>query len=75
MALVRCDVCGKPKRSKNVYIKKVLPYGGFESALICGRKGCSNQGYIWLTKDEVDSYDDGVKIFEIASNATKIKAS
>ncbi len=72
MALVRCKD-HRPKGRTADYVRAVNPLGNSETAAICGSTGCENPGLVWLTDEESHAYEDGQRIFEFATNVTKIK--
>ena len=52
----------------------VQPVGYPESAIICGRVGCTNPGLLWLEESEWRDYQQGERIFFIPGHAgVKIK--
>ncbi len=75
MAVVRCKEHGQPRPRIRNYTHVVVASGGENTALICGRTRCENPGEIWLEDDEWDEYQRGERIFEIPSNAVKVKAA
>jgi len=73
MALVRCSHCGKPEGRTKSYVTSVDPVGYLETAAICGRKGCTHPGKVWLTAEEYRQYQQGERIFSVPNAAVKIK--
>jgi len=71
MALCRCK--NDRPRNKEKYIHYVQPIGYPNTSSICGKPSCSNAGLIWLTKIEYDEFLNGRRIFDYASNVTKVK--
>lgn len=74
MALARCEECGKPIGRNRKYFGNVEPLGYPNTALICGKKGCSNPGLIWLEAYEWKEYQSGKTIFEPPTASVKFKA-
>lgn len=73
MALVRCEVHGRPQGRTQVYVLGVHPVGFPQTAAMCGLKGCEHPGVVWLTTDETAAYRKGQRIFEVPNAAVKIK--
>lgn len=78
MTLVRCSVCGvKPAGRggyKRTYVTSVQPLGHPNSALVCGTPTCSGPGLIWLEQAELNAYNKGQRVFEMATNTAKVRA-
>jgi hypothetical protein len=78
MVLVRCSICGvkPPGRSgyKRNYVRSVEPLGHPNSALVCGVPSCSGAGLIWLEPSELDAYNQGQRVFDMATNTAKVRA-
>jgi len=78
MALVRCKSSGvKPLGRggyKRSYVRSVQPLGYPNSGLVCGTPSCSSPGLIWLEQNELDAYNSGQRIFEMATNTAKVRA-
>jgi len=72
MALVRCKD-HLPKGRTTDYVQSAEPLGYPDTAAICGSKHCDNSGLVWLTNREAHAYEAGQRIFEFATNVTKIK--
>lgn len=79
MALCRCkEKHSNPKGRAKDYVLSVEPLGYPENtSSICGIKddkvNCTNPGLIWLTEDEKNEYNNGVRIFAYATNVCKVK--
>ena len=76
MAIVRCEVCGKPTqhvKSPGYSAKPHLPVGHPNSGLVCGKPDCKNPGFVWLKQDEETAYLAGQRIFGIHTQTAKIK--
>ena len=74
MALVRCPTHGNPQgRAGNDYVTSVQALGYPETAAICGRPECSNPGMVWLTREEQVAYAKGQRVFDLSTNAARIK--
>ncbi len=74
MALVRCQQHGHPKGRTADYVDvPAEPVGHPDSGVICGLKDCDNPGLVWLTREEYAAYQDGERIFGLATYAVKIK--
>jgi hypothetical protein len=52
----------------------VHPVGYPETALVCGRPDCYQPGIIWLESDESAAYDNGERVFQLQTNAVKVRA-
>lgn len=63
MALVRCEVHGRPHGRSRNYVRSVKTLGYPNTAAICGLKNCEGPGLIWLEQFESDQYDSGQRIF------------
>lgn len=78
MALVRCEACGiQPAGTGHYtrdYVRAVHPVGYPETALVCGRPDCYQPGIIWLESDESAAYDNGERVFQLQTNAVKVRA-
>jgi hypothetical protein len=74
MAIARCEKCGRPKANKppEYAAHPRLPVGHPNSGVICGTRGCTNPGKIWLKLDEEKQYDAGERIFGIHTYTAKI---
>jgi hypothetical protein len=73
MALVRCEKC-KVQRNAEDYVQAVEPVGFPTTAVICGSVGCANPGLIWLKAEEKSAFENGQRVFELATHATKVQA-
>ena len=64
-----------PKNNKiHIYTHYGVPVGYPNSSSICGKVGCNNVGYIYMTEDEVVNYNNQLKrIFNYANGGTKVK--
>jgi len=72
MALVRCKQHGKPRGRK--YVTSKLPAGyPNQCAAICGREGCPNVGFVWLTADEKNAYVKGARIFNLPTCSARVQ--
>lgn len=73
MALVRCEQHGNPKGRTTDYVRSAEPVGYPDSAAVCGLKDCDNPGLVWLTEEENNAFEEGERIFRLATNAAKVK--
>jgi hypothetical protein len=77
MAIARCKKCGKPGganvKPPGYSNQPYLPVGHPLSGVVCGRSGCENDALIWLKVDEAHSYQEGQRVFEIPTQAAKIR--
>lgn len=75
MALARCEKCGRPEaRSGSSYSQAPYrPLNHPQSGIVCGTEGCENPGLIWLKVDEVRSYQTGQRIFDMPTQAAKVR--
>jgi hypothetical protein len=75
MAICRCHNCGKPTQHvTEEYVESVHPVGYPNTAAICGNKWCNIPGMIWLTKIELEEYQNkGRRIFDLHTDAIKVK--
>ncbi len=75
MALCRCkELHNNPNgRKDNLYVLEFEPMGYPNASSICGIKGCSNPGLIWLNQKEKIKYDNKERIFEYTNNTIKVK--
>ena len=74
MAIVRCDQCGKPRKTKiGTYVRQCLPVGHPENGVICGRSNCKNPGKVWFKEHEDTLYESGERVFEIHTQTAKVK--
>lgn len=75
MALCRCkEKHSNPKGKKVDYVESKYPIGyPDETSSICGIKDCINTGLIWLTKDELNEYIEGNRIFSYSNAGSKVK--
>jgi len=75
MAIVRCESCGLDMRKtqKEYHTTPVLPIGFPDTGVICGRKGCTNPGKVWLEKIQYVAYQNGERYFGVKTNTVKIK--
>ena len=77
MALCRCKEHSPPKSGR--YLNSVEPVGFPNSSSICGspqtkkRSSCLKTGMIWLTKEEMSLYKKGIRVFNYATNVTKVE--
>ena len=78
MALVRCKQCGVQKPGSGQYTRhyvgSVQPVGYPNTALVCGRPTCDRPGIIWLESSEEQEYQSGQRVFQLQTNATKVRA-
>lgn len=77
MALIRCANCGVgPPGTGHVernYVRSVYPVGHPESALVCGRRNCTQPGLIWLEEESQD-YNAGERVFRLQTGTVKVRA-
>ena len=73
MALVRCEIHGRPSGRTQRYSIGVKPLGYPRSAALCGRKDCPNVGLVWLTDEEARAYRRGERDFTVPNAAVKIQ--
>ena len=73
MALVRCEIHGRPGGRTQHYSIAAKPLGYPRTAAICGRQGCQNAGLVWLTEEEARSYRRGERVFSVPNAAVKIQ--
>ena len=73
MALVRCEQ-HRPKGRTADYVRSVESVGYPDSAAVCGLPGCDNPGLVWLTTEESRAYETGERIFQLPTQAAKVKA-
>lgn len=75
MALVRCDLHGKPEGRIYTYNIGVRPVGYPDTSAICGLSRCENPGLVWLTEEEHLEYVSGQRILRVPNQAVKIKVA
>ena len=78
MAIIRCLSCGRPTHNVKPPSYVVTPFeppNHPDSGLICGKPNCENPGLIWLKANEADEYTSGTRIFQIPTQAAKIRAA
>jgi hypothetical protein len=75
MALARCDVCGSPKGRTDTYPYAHSPVGHPNSGVVCGKRGCENQAYLWLTEEEQENYKQGQRVFYLPTDAAKVRVT
>lgn len=75
MALARCVKCSPPRANKppDYHAHPFDPVGFPDTALVCGTKGCESVPKVWLKADEAAQYARGQRIFEIPTQAAKIR--
>jgi hypothetical protein len=75
MAIVRCDRCGLNinRTKKQYYATPFKPVGYPDTAIICGIPGCDKPGLVWLETNQYNEYKKGNRIFDLPTNATKLK--
>ena len=72
MALVRCEMHGRPRGRTQQYSIAVKPLGYPRSAALCGRQACQDAGLVWLTEDEARAYRRGERVFSVPNAAVKV---
>ena len=76
MAIVRCEAHPvKLDQATNIYVNRATPIGYPDTAVICGIGSCTEPGLIWLTKEEMDSYNKRERYFRVKTYTVKVKAS
>lgn len=75
MALARCEDCGRPEPPafKEKYCFVVDPLGYPNTALVCGRKGCSNPAHVWMDAVDAMTYQNGQRVIDLPTDAAKVK--
>jgi hypothetical protein len=77
MAIARCEKCGKPTASSvkppGYSERPYFPVGHPASGIVCGKPLCANDGLIWLKADEVQMYQRGRRIFNLLTQAVKVR--
>jgi hypothetical protein len=74
MALVRCEMHGRPRGRVRDYVGSVRPIGFPDTGVICGRHECEEPGLIWLEQHEMDAYLRGRRVFYGESSVMKARA-
>jgi hypothetical protein len=73
MAIVRCKNHpigeGNPK---TIYVNRVKPFG-YPDTAICSAKGCTEPGFVWLSENEVEQFNDGERCFTTHFDMAKIR--
>ena len=76
MALCRCK---EHPAKRTYYTHYVEPIGYPKTSSICGiannKKTCSNPGLIWLKEDEVQAFNNNVRIFTYDHNCSKVEVN
>jgi hypothetical protein len=76
MAIARCEKCGKPVQNVKApgYTDRPhLPAGYPSSGVVCGKPDYENDAFIWLKTDEEQSYQRGQRVFELPTQAAKVR--
>ena len=69
LALVRCANHDPRGRQRVPHTPEGYQYNG----LVCGRQGCREPGFVWLTDAEHDQYQEGERIFEGPTSVAKFR--
>jgi len=68
MSVCRCLDCGPPKELAQPYyqheVAKTEQLAKTEQPVFCGRANCMKPAMAWLTDQEQDRYDEGVRVFK-----------
>ena len=75
MALARCAKCGRPEGITHSYTNSHRPISYPNSGVVCGTKGCRNPAYLWLIEAEEKRYAAGERVFELPTNAVKVRVT
>lgn len=72
---VLCRCKDHPPRNGRLhtYTHKTEPIGYPDTSSICGRLGCKNPGFIYMTDDAVREYNNGRRIFKYATFVTQVR--
>jgi hypothetical protein len=76
MAIVRCRK--HPVRldlATNIYVVMVEPFGYPNTAAICGIGHCEEPGLVWLTNEELDEFNNGIRYFRVKTYTVKVKVT
>jgi hypothetical protein len=74
MALCRCKNHPPANNRRYIYNHYVEPVGYPDTSSVCGRAGCENAGFIFLTDVEFQAFQNGEDVFTYAnSNVTKVR--
>lgn len=73
MAIARCNEHPIARETKEPYDAQALPLGYPETAAICGRPGCEGPALIWLTREELNRYRSGGRVFEVKTHSIKVR--
>ena len=76
MAIVRCE--DHPVRldlATNKYVKRAKPLGYPNTAAICGRTHCEKPGLVWLTEEELNRFNNGIRCFSVKTFTTRVKTT
>ena len=72
MAICRCREHSPPTKGKHL-AGYVRPFGYPNTSTICGRVGCRNVAWVWLSDSEEALYHQGEIVFIIPSDAAKVQ--
>ena len=72
MALCRC-LNGYHHPNPRRYIGYFEPVGYPNTSSICGRLNCNEPGYIWLTQNELDNFNQIDRVIKLPTASTKVK--
>ena len=70
--LCRCKKHSPQNNKRHIYTHYAYPTGYPNTSSICG-SDCRKMGFIYMTEREVVRFNEGERIFEYPSNATKVK--
>jgi len=73
MALARCEEHGPPIGRTNTYTYRHDPVSHPDSGLVCGITGCDKPAHVWITADEERLYSAGQRVFELPTQAIKVR--
>ena len=71
MALARCESCGSPRETKYRYTH---PHAVISpQRLLCGAPTCVQAALLWLTDEEQQRYEQGVRVFQFSNHSAEAK--
>ncbi len=76
MAIARCRK--HPVRldlATNRYVMMAEPLGYPNTAVICGIAHCEEPGLVWLTNEELDEFNTGIRYFRVKTYTVKVRVS
>jgi hypothetical protein len=54
---------------------RAKPIGYPHTSSICGIRGCTKPGFVWLTDEELQAFNEGERLYRVKTYTVKVRVS